>query len=399
MAAAVLYDPFDVATRRDPYPIYRRLRDEDPVHRLEGRRVWVLSRFEDVFAAVADTSSFSSASGLTFEDDEIATLGLAPTIVMMDRPGHTTYRRLVNRGFTPRRVASLEPMVRDHARRALSRIAEAGEADLVAELADPLPTAVVAHYLGVPDADRHQFRRWSNAIVQANAAADPVLGAVDAVGALYRYFTDLVEERRRRPELAPAEGDMLGDLLAAEVDGEPLDLPAILGFCFVMIAGGNDTASGLLSGSAALLCEFRGERRRLLDEPGRLPGAVEELLRMTSPVQGLARTTTRDVTVRGVTIPAGAKVHLLYGSANRDEREFGADADVLDVTRRFGRMLAFGGGPHHCLGAAAARLQGRVVLEEMLGRLPRFEVDVAAGRYAPGAFTRRFESLPIRAVG
>ncbi len=397
-ASGVLYDPLDPATVRNPYPTYARLRDEEPVHRMAGRDVWVLSRFEDVFAAVSDGATFSSAQGLTFEDDEIATLGLAPTMVMMDRPQHTAFRRLVNRGFTPRRVATIEPMVRAFTRECVARLAEAGEADLVAELADPLPSLVVAHYLGVPEADRHQFRGWSSAIVQANAAGDPVHGAVAAVGALYAYFTDLVEERRRRPELAPAGGDMLADLLDAEVGGEPLDIPEILGFCFVMIAGGNDTASGLLSGSAALLTARRDERRRLLDDLSLIPVAVEELLRMTSPVQGLSRTVTRDVRIGGTEVPAGHKVHLLYGAANRDPREFGPTAGDLDVTRRIARMLTFGGGPHHCLGAAAARLQGRVVLEELLARLPHFAVDADAGRYARGAFTRRFDTLPFTAA-
>jgi len=170
----------------------------------------------------------------------------------------------------------------------------------------------------------------------------------------------------------------------------------VLGFCFVMVAGGNDTATGLLGHSAAALTEFPDERRRLLEDPARIPGAVEELLRFTSPVQGLSRTTTRPVQMAGTAIPEGTKVHLLYGSANRDPREFGPSADVLDVGRRIDRMLAFGSGPHHCLGAAAARLQGRVVLEELLAAAPRFAADPAAGTLAPGPFTRRYESLPMR---
>ncbi len=392
-ASGTIYDPYDPATLEDPYPAYRRLRDEAPVYHHERRDFWVLSRFADVFAAVSDTATFSSAQGLTFEPDEILKLGLAPTLVMMDRPEHTTYRRLISRGFTPRHVATLEPAVRTFVRSRVREIAEEGEADLIVSLAGPLPTLVVATYLGVPEADRGQFDAWSAAIVSANARGDAIGGAADAVADLYRYFGWLIERRRSEPG-----DDMLSDLAAVEVDGEPLDALRILGYCFVLIAGGNDTVTGLLGGAAVALTERPDERRKLLDTPGRIPGAVEELLRLTSPVQGLCRTTTRAVTVGGTTVPPGEKVHLLYGSANRDPREWGTDADELDVARRIPRMLAFGGGPHHCIGAASARLQCRVALEELLAALPDFAADPVRGRLAPGPFVRRYESLPVRAA-
>ena len=353
---------------------------------------WALSRFADVFAAATDTATFSSAQGLTFEEDEIAALGLAPTLVMMDRPRHTDYRRLVNRMFTPARVRDLEPAVRTFARAALARLAEAGQGDFVAEVAGPLPSLVVATYLGVPESDRGSFGRWSSAIVQANAAGS-IFGAKEALAELYGYFADLLAQRRLQPG-----DDMLSVLADSEIDGRPVSVEEVLGFCFVMIAGGNDTASGLLSGTAAALTVHRDQRARLLDHPSLVPGAVEELLRYVTPVQGLSRTTTREVAVRGTTIPAGRKVHLLYAAANRDEREFGPDAGTLDVGRPVRRMLAFSSGPHHCLGAAAARLQGRVVLEELLAAMPEFVADPAGGRYAPGPFTRRFEFLPFAAA-
>jgi cytochrome P450 len=387
------YDPLDPELWRDPFPTYRRLRDEDPVHRVEDRGFWVLSRFDDVFAAATDTATFSSAQGLTFEEDEITKLGLAPTLVMMDRPVHTDYRRLVNRLFTPARVTELEPMVRRFARARLGALAEAGGGDFVAAVAGPLPSLVVAHFLGVPEIDRHRFGGWSSAIVQANASGS-ILGARQALAELYGYFSELSRRRQRDPG-----EDMVSVLAHAEIAGRPVSIEEILGFCFVMIAGGNDTASGLLSGTAAALTERPDERRRLRDDPGLVPGAVEELLRYLSPVQGLSRTTTRAVELGGRTIPAGSKVHLLYASANRDEREFGPDAGALDVGRAPRRTLAFSSGPHHCLGAAAARLQGRVVLEELLACMPDFAADPAAGRYAPGPFTRRFEELPLRPTG
>jgi cytochrome P450 len=385
------YDPLDAATQRNPYPAYRRLRDEDPGH-LSPEGYWVLSRFEDVFGAAVDTATFSSAQGLTFGENEILALGLKPTLVMMDRPQHSTFRRLISRGFTPRKVAELEPAVRAFVRGRVAHLAGEGGGDFVDILGGPLPNFVVATYLGVPEADRQHFGAWSGAIVAANATGRTLQDAGEAVGSLYAYFTELIDYRRHHPG-----DDMLSDLVAAEVDGRPLHLDEILGYCFVMIAGGNDTASGLLAGSVVALGAHPDQRRLLIDDPGLVTGAVEELLRVTSPVQGLSRTTTRTIERYGRTIPTGSKVHLLYGSANRDPREFGPTADLLDVRRRFRRLLTFGNGPHHCIGAAAARLQGRVVLEELLGALPHFEVDEAGGRLAPGPFVRRYASLPIAA--
>jgi cytochrome P450 len=390
---SLIYDPLDPATQRNPYPVYERLREEDPVHRTP-QGFWVLSRFDDVFAAALDTATFSSAQGLTFGEDEILKLGLKPTLVMMDRPKHSTFRRLISRGFTPRKVAELEPAVRQFVRARVGALAEAGASDFVEVLAGPLPSFVVATYLGVPEDDRERFGSWSDAIVQANATGTTVREAGEAVAGLYEYFTELIDRRRRHP--GP---DMLSDLVAAEVDGQPLHLDEILGYCFVMIAGGNDTASGLLAGMAIALTARRDQRRRLLADPELHRGAVEELLRMTSPVQGLSRTTTREVELHGKAIPTASKVHLLYGSANRDPREFGPMVDDLDVGRRFHRMLSFGNGPHHCIGAAAARLQGLVVLEELLRVLPEFAVDEEGGRLAPGPFVRRYQSLPFVAGG
>ena len=390
-APPLRYDPLDEATRRNPFPVYRRLRDEDPVHYAPEQRCWVLSRFDDVFRAALDTETFSSAQGLTFEEDEITRLGLKPTIVMMDPPKHTAFRKLVSQGFTPRKVAELEPAVRAFVVERIDALAAAGGGDFVAVLGKPLPSFVVAHYLGVPVEDRARFDLWTEGIVQANAAGS-ITSAVDAVTELYDYFTHLVDYRRRHPA-----DDMISALLAADLDGVELDLEEILGYAFVMIAGGNDTTTGLLGGAAELLTRHPEQRRVLLDDPELVPNALEEFLRMTSPVQGLCRTTTREVTVRDVTIPAGRKVHLLYGSANRDEREFGPDSDALDVRRQIVRILTFTMGPHFCLGAAAARLQGRVVLEELLRRLPDFTVDPDRGTMAEGAFVRRYTSLPLAA--
>ena len=371
--------------------MYRALRDHDPVHRVEANgqtgSFWFLSRFEDVFTAVRDTDTFSSAHGLTVDPDAPGTqMGDATPIVFMDPPDHTTMRRLVSAGFTPRQVTELEDEIRAFVVEHLERLRMAGNGDIISGLFKPLPSFVVAHYLGVPPEDRTRFDGWTEQIVAA--AAQGNIGATEGIADLLAYFSELIERRRTDPG-----DDMVSHLV--QLGEDDVSLLWVLGFAFTMVTGGNDTATGLLGGSAVLLTEHRDERRRLLEDPGLLPGAVEEFLRLTSPVQGLARTATRDVDVGGTVIPAGDKVLLGYGAANRDEREFGPDAEALDVGRDVARHLTFGYGAHHCLGASAARLQARIALEELLTRCPDFTVDAAAGEYATGNYVRRHVSLPF----
>jgi cytochrome P450 len=378
-------------TWRAPWAMYAALRDHDPVHHVVERDYWVLSRFEDVFDAARDTATFSSAQGLTFEYGEREKAGLAEAspMVMMDPPEHTAFRRLVGRGFTPRHVVELEPAVRAFVVERLEALRVTGTGDVVAELFKPLPSMVVAHYLGVPEADRSRFDGWTQGIVAANALGDPLL-AGETVAELLAYFSHLVELRRAQP------GD---DTISALVQTGADDVPIlqVLGFAFTMVTGGNDTTTGLLGVAAELLTRHPDQRARLVDEPALLPAAVEELLRLSWPVQGLGRTTTCPVERHGRTIPAGRKVLLLYGAANRDPRTFGPTADAFEVDRDPATILTFGYGAHHCLGAAAARLQARIALEELLARCPRFAVDPDAGTFAPGHFVRRYETLPFTA--
>jgi cytochrome P450 family 130 len=391
----VAFEPRSGPSWRDPFGMYAALRDHDPVHHVERGDYWVLSRHEHVFAAASDTVTFSSEQGLTFTYGEIETLGLdaARPMVMLDPPDHTVMRRMVSRGFTPRQVAELEPEIRDFVVERIDSLRAMGGGDLVRDLFKPLPSMVVAHYLGVPADDRAQFDGWTEAIVAANALGDP-LAATAALEDMMGYFAELAERRRQDPGV-----DTISQLVAANGDGDSADLVQVLGFAFTMVTGGNDTTTGLLGGAAELLTLHPEQRARLLDDPSRIAAAVEEMLRLTSPVQGLARTTTRDVDVEGTTIPEGAKVLLLYGSANRDPRAYGPDAAQLDVERIPTRILTFGHGAHYCLGASAARLQGRVALEELLIRCPEFTVDATLGDYAPGHFVRRLQRLPFLAHG
>lgn len=410
MTAVVSHDApaaFELATAEtwpNPWPMYRALRDDDPVHHVVPRNrpehdYYVLSRHADVWAAARDHETFSSAQGLTVNYGDIAMIGLQdnPPFVMQDPPVHTEFRKLVSRGFTPRQVEAVEPKVRDFVVERVEKLRAEGGGDIVAELFKPLPSMVVAHYLGVPEEDRAQFDGWTDAIVAANTTEGGIAGALetvgDAVGSMMAYFTSLIERRRTDPE-----DDTISHLVAAGVgaDGDIAGTLSVLAFTFTMVTGGNDTTTGMLGGSMPLLQQRPDQRRRLIEDPGLIPGAVEELLRLTCPVQGLARTTTRDVDLHDVTIPADRKVLLLYGSANRDERQYGPDAGELDVARSPRNIMTFSHGAHHCLGAAAARMQSRVALSELLARCPDFEVDESAIVWSGGSYVRRPLSVPIR---
>ena len=381
--------PCSRETWRAPWAMYASLRDHDPVHHVADADYWVLSRFADIFAAARDTTTFSSAQGLTFEYGEREKAGLAEAdpMVMMDPPEHTAFRRLVGRGFTPRHVVEIEPAVRAFVVERIERLRELGTGDVIVDLFKPLPSFVVAFYLGVPEADWPRFDGWSEGIVAANALGDALLAA-DTVGELFAYFSGLIEQKRAHPG-----DDTISQLVATGADD--VSIMQVLGFAFTMVTGGNDTTTGMLGVMAELLTRFPAQRAALLAEPSLLEGAVEEGLRLSAPVQGLARTTTRAVELHGTTVPMGRKVLLLFGSANRDPREFGPDAEEFDVARRISTIMTFGYGAHHCLGAAAARLQARVTLEELLARCPRFAVDHDAGSFGPGHFVRRYEALPF----
>jgi cytochrome P450 len=384
--------------------MYKALRDHDPVHHVVPEDkpeddYYVLSRHADVFAAARDHQTFSSAQGLTVNYGELDLNGLAdnPPMVMQDPPAHTEFRKLVSRGFTPRQVESVEPKVREYVIERIERIKANGGGDIVAELFKPLPSMVVAHYLGVPEGDRDQFDGWTEAIVAANTADGGIGGALatlgDALGGMMAYFTELIERRRTEPE-----DDTVSHLVAAGVgaDGDVAGVLSILAFTFTMVTGGNDTTTGMLGGSVQLLHQRPDQRRLLAENPDLISDSVDEFLRLTSPVQMLGRTATRDVTIGDTTIPAGRRVMLLYGSGNRDERQYGDDAAELDVTRRPRNILSFSHGAHHCLGAAAARMQSRVALTELMSRIPDFEVDEEAIVWAGGSYVRRPLSVRLR---
>jgi cytochrome P450 len=394
-------------TWAEPWAMYQALRDRDPVHHVvtvdhPDADYYVLSRHSDIWSAARDHQTFSSAQGLTVNYGELEMIGLQdnPPMVMQDPPVHTEFRKLVARGFTPRQVEAVEPKVREFVVERIERLRANGGGDIVTDLFKPLPSMVVAHYLGVPEADRAQFDGWTEAIVAANTAEGGIAGALatlgDAVTSMMGYFAELIERRRAEPG-----DDTISHLVAAGVgaDGDIAGTLSVLAFTFTMVTGGNDTTTGMLGGSVQHLYRRPDQRRLLAENPDLIADSVDEFLRVTSPVQGLARTVTRDVTIGDTTIPAGRRVLLLYGSGNRDERQYGPDADQLDVTRKPRNILTFSHGAHHCLGAAAARMQSRVALTELLARCPDFEVNEAEIVWAGGSYVRRPLSIPFSVRG
>jgi cytochrome P450 len=367
------FDPFDPELHRDPYPVYRRLRDEFPVHHNAKLRFFTLSRHADVMDALQDPDLYISGKGVyvgvpEFDDGKLTSD--VPLLITTDRPRHTQLRALVSRAFTPRRVALLEPRIRAIARSLLDDVKGRREFDLVREFSGPLPTIVIAELLGVPAEDQEWFKEKSTAVAQFDprTAGDPSVRERGPAVEIGLYLAKVLEQRRREPR-----DDLLSALLAAEIDGQRLSDVELIGFGFLLLVAGNETTTNLISNAAILLDRHRDQRRLLLEDPSRIPGAIEEFLRYDSPVQGLARTTTAPVTLHGVTIPEGSKVLLLFGSANHDERAI-PDAERFDVLREPNPHVAFGFGAHFCLGANLARLEARVAFEELLARLPDYRM-------------------------
>jgi len=357
----------------DPHAAFRWMRERAPVYRCERARLWAISKHADVMRVSRNPEIFCSARGILINDGlrGETPMEVPPSIIYMDPPQHNRYRKLVSRAFTPGMVAGLEGRTRAIARESLDAIRSGETHDFVETVAVPLPMLVIAEMLGVAAEDRGTFKRWSDAII---AAADTGTSpeSMQHVGELFAYFYAKLGERR---------GRLLSALAAAEVDGERLADEELLMFCMTLLVAGNETTRNLISGGAKALMEFPDQRRALVENPDRLPGAVEEMLRWVTPIRSFARTATRDTEIRGQRIAAGDYVLLLYASGNRDEEVFGPTADVFDVARPAEPMhVAFGFGEHFCLGASLARLEARVLFEELLGRFPDFSL---AGEIVP----------------
>ena len=389
----VEFDPYDWATCVDPYPVYRELRDSAPVYRNEKLHFWALSRYDDVVAAHLDPETYRSSGGVTIEGREAA----APMLIVKDPPEHTWHRKLVNKVFTPRRIATLEPFIRARTAELLDRVQNKDEFDVVTEFSVLLPLDVISELIGIPVELRPEVHDLSNRLSLRGDADDPTNAKeyAEAGLGLLQLYLGLVQERHRTPR-----DDVITQLMEAEVVDESDGTVRKLGdeevaMRFMELGfAGHETVALLIPSALIGLHRYPDQRRELVADPSLLPNAVEEFLRWDPPSHLQGRTTSRDVELHGVTVPAGAKVMLLTAAASRDERAYD-DPDRVDVHRATKKQLGFGVGPHVCLGAALARLETRIAIEEFLARFPDYGIDESRAVRRVQTNVRGLSELPL----
>jgi len=385
--AVVELNPFDHSFQSNPYPTYQWLREEAPVYHNDRLDFWALSRFDDVLAALHDTATYTSTKGVALEDDG---QGLSKSMIHMDPPDHTQLRKVIARRFTPKRIAELEPLVREWAQSLAGQLAGRAQFDVVQDYSALLPATVISVMLGLPESEHESVRVWTDDLLtRPEDRIEQGLPADEATQKLAVLSASYAAQRRADPN-----DDILSLLVTMECMGEPLTDAEVIGMCLLLISGGHETTSKLIANGVRLFGRHPEQRRAVIEDPALMIPAVEELLRFTSPTQYMTRTTTADVVVRGATIPAGSKVALLFGSGNRDPREFDRP-DEFDIFRPNPRILAFGHGAHVCLGAAVARLEGRIALQEFLARFPDYEVDESGITYMHSGNVQGPTRMPI----
>jgi cytochrome P450 len=377
--------------RPDYFEVLARLRDSDPVHAC-GPGFWAVTRYDDIRDLSRDPSAFCSGRGALVNDPlRAAPWGDAKasrSILHMDPPEHASFRSLVNRRFTPRALAGLGESIRKTASILLDGVDATGEIDFVAELAAPYPLIVIADLLGISETDRADFRRWSDAAIESPDL--PPAETMAALGELSGFIVEHIRSKQRQPG-----DDLVSLLVGSEVGGCPLSKDELFMFLLTLLVAGNETTRTLLSGTALVLHEHPDQRALVAADAALVPGAVEECLRWVTPVHAFCRTATADVTIAGTAVAAGDYLCMLYASANRDERIFGATASVFDVQRPVNPVhLAFGFGEHVCLGASLARLEARIFVEELLARFAGYAVTGTPER-VPSSTVAGVRSLPV----
>jgi len=392
--ADLYYDPYDFEIDADPYPVWKRLRDERPLYHNERYDFFALSRFDAVERCLVDWRTYVSSRGTVLELIKSG-MDIPPgSIIFEDPPTHDLHRGLLSRVFTPRKMAAIEPKVREFCARCLDPLVGAGGFDFIHDLGAQMPMRTIGMLLGIPEQDQEAIRDRIDEGLRLADGTMPDVTARDRQEADGSAFAEYIAWRAEHPA-----DDLMTELLRAEFEDATgtrrrLTHEEVLGYVNLLAAAGNETTTRLIGWTGKVLADHPDQRRRLVEDRSLVPGAIEELLRYESPSPVQARYVTRDVEHHGETVPAGSTLLLLNASGNRDERKF-PDGDRFDIHRRIDHHLAFGYGIHFCLGAALARLEGRVALDEVLQRFPTWEVDAERAVQARTSTVRGWESLPV----
>jgi cytochrome P450 len=395
VTAPVEFNPLLPEFRLDPYPTYRRLQTEDPVHKSMLPGVWVLSRYADILMVLRD-ARFGRADAETFWRERLGD-GPAHKIItkwmlFRDPPDHTRLRTLVNKAFTPRAIENLRPRVQEIVNELLDAVHTDGGMDLMAAFAYPLPVLVICEMLGVPAKDRNIFKEWSGDLARI---LDPILtpeiverGHV-LIASMAEYFRGLIEQLRKNPQ-----ENLLGAMIAAEEQGDRLSEEELLANCILLFGAGHETTVNLIGNGALALLRHPEQLAKLQANPDLIESAVEECLRYESPVQMTGREVKQEVEIGGVRIPAGGRLFTLIGAANRDPLQF-PDPDRFDITREDNKHLAFGHGIHFCLGASLARLEGQLALGTLVRRWPGLTLEIDTPQWREAFTLRGLQTLPV----
>ncbi len=404
MSAVSQFNPFAPETIECPFPFYAAMRTEAPVYQVPGMDFFIVSKYEDIKTIAHDTETFSSKTGPGVSKEppqevvEILKQGWLPvaTLLTNDPPAHRRYRSLVNKAFTPRRVALLEPSIRTIASDLIDRFIDAGKVELIEHFAVPVPLTVIADALGVSRADLSDFKRWSDDAVAplgGMISLEQEIACAHSTVEFQRYFADKLEERRTAPQ-----DDLLTDLINARIEGEtPLDTGEMLNILSQILVAGNETTTSVIAGAMLLLLQHPEQMQALQADHALIPNCIEEALRIESPVQGLFRTAKVDTELSGVKIPAGARLVAMYGSGNRDNEQF-PQGDQFDIRRANAKEhLAFGEGVHYCLGAPLARLEAKLAFETLFTRLQniRLAADKNDLTHTPSFILRGLKALHL----
>jgi cytochrome P450 len=387
------YDPYDFEIDSNPYPVWKRLRDERPLYYNERYDFYALSRFDDVERCLIDWRTGSSARGSVLEIIKSG-IEMPGSIIFEDPPGHDLHRGLLSRVFTPRKMTAIEPQVREFCARSLDPLVSAGRFDFIRDLGAEMPMRTISMLLGIPEQDQEAIRDRIDEGLRLHEGSMPGPEAYDTQQDQASSFEEYIDWRADHPS-----DDLMTQLLGAELEDETgirrrLSRAEVLNFVNLLAAAGNETTTRLIGWTGKVLADHPDQRRELADDPSLVPNAIEELLRYESPSPVQARYVTTDVELHAQNVPAGSAVLLLNGSGNRDERRF-PEGDRFDIHRKIDHHLAFGYGLHFCLGAALARLEGRVALDEVLKRFPSWEVDWDNAVQARTSTVRGWERLPV----